>query len=139
MITPYITFNGNCNEAMCFYKSVFKSEVKSAIPYGDYVPEGLESPPKDLSEWVMHAEMEICDTNFWFADETQSASRGDMIKLTATVPTADVGQEYFDLLKVGGEVKLPPTETYYCNFHAAVVDKYGVCWNIISKEPPKHQ
>ena len=139
MITPYITFNGKCKDAMSFYQSVFKTEIKTIYPYGEYIPDGIESPPENLSEWVMHAEMEICDTNFWFADETQPVFCGDMLKLTATVEHANVGQEYFDKLKDGGTVKLPPTETYYSNFHAAVVDQFGVCWNIVSKEPPKQE
>jgi PhnB protein len=136
MVTPYITFNGKCKEAMSFYQYVFKTEIKSSIPYGEYIPEDIESPPDNLCDWIMHAEMEICGTNFWFADETQTVSCGDMVKLTATVLTARIGQEYFDILKRDGKVKLPPTETYYSNFHTAVVDKYGVCWNIVSKEAP---
>jgi PhnB protein len=136
MVTPYITFNGNCKEAMSFYQTVFNAEIKTSIPYGEYVPEGIGTMPENLSDWVMHAEMEICGTNFWFADETQPVSCGNMIKLTATVPVAKIGQEYFDLLKLDGDIILPPTETYYSNFHTAVVDKYGVCWNIVSKEPP---
>jgi len=136
MVTPYITFNGKCNEAMSFYKSVFNAEIKSAIPYGDYIPNGIKSPPEHLSDFIMHGEMKICETDFWFADEVQPVSCGDMLKLTASVPSANVGQEYFDKLKADGKITLPPTETYYSNFHAAVVDKYGVNWNIVSTEPP---
>ena len=139
MVTPYITFNGECKEAMSFYQKVFKTDIKSSIPYGEYVPEVIDTLPENLSDWVMHAEMEICGTNFWFADETQSVSRGDMVKLTATVPTAKIGMEYFDVLKLDGKITLPPTETYYSNFHTAVVDKYGVCWNIVSKEAPSQK
>ena len=136
MVTPYIVFNGKCKEAMLYYQGVFNSKINSEFPYGDYVPEGVENPPKNLSEWVMHAEMEICSTNFWFADETRSVACGDMIKLTAKVPNLKIGQEYFDKLKKDGNISLPPTETYYSNFHAALTDKYGVCWNIVSEEPP---
>jgi PhnB protein len=137
MVTPYLNFNGNCKEAIAFYQSVFNADVKSTIPYGDYVPDGVVNPPENLSDWIMHAEMEINGTNFWFADETQPVSHGDMVKLTATVPTAKTGQAYFDKLKVDGIVTLSPTETYYSNFHASVVDKYGVCWSIVSEEPAK--
>ena len=139
MVTPYITFNGKCGEAMSFYQSIFKCEIKSSLLYGNYVPEGNEIPAEELSEWIMHAEMEICGTDFWFADETQAVTSGDMVKLTAKVPTATIGQDYFDKLKENGEITLPPTVTYYSNFHAAVVDKYGVCWNIVSVEMPQQQ
>jgi PhnB protein len=121
---------------MSYYQKVFKTEIKSSIPYGEYVPEGIEVSQNNLSEWIMHAEMEICGTNFSFADETQLVSCGNMVKLTVGVLTAKQGQEYFDMLKLDGNVTLPPTETYYSNFHSAVIDKYGLCWNIVSKEAP---
>jgi PhnB protein len=134
MVMPFINFNGNCKEAVEFYKAIFKSEIKSLYPYGDYIPDGVANPPDNLNEWIMHAEMEICGTNFWFADETEPVTCGSMLKLTANVPNAMTGQEYFDKLKDGGNITLPPTESFYSNFHAAVVDRFGVCWNIVSLE-----
>lgn len=42
MVTPYITFNGNCREALMFYQNVFKSEIKMMQLYGEYIPEGID-------------------------------------------------------------------------------------------------
>lgn len=136
MVTPYIIFNGNCKNALEFYKNAFQSEVKMSLPYGDYIPDGISEPPENLSEWILHAEMQICGTNFWFADEVQPLTQGNMVKLTAVVPTAIEAQGYFDLLKEGGIITLPSTKTFYSAFHAAVTDKYGVCWNIVAEEAP---
>jgi len=136
MVTPYIAFNGICKEALEFYQAVFTCEAPSIMPYGEYVPDGVVISHENLSEWVLHAEMQICGTKFWFADETQPVTSGNAVKLTATVPNAKTGQEYFDRLKENGAVTLPPTETFYSTFHAAVTDKYGVCWNIVSEESP---
>lgn len=61
MVTPYITFAGNCNEALDFYQTVFNSEVLMSLPYGDYVPEGVTAPPANLKDWILHAEMNITD------------------------------------------------------------------------------
>ena len=139
MVTPYLKFNGNCAEALAFYQKVFQSEPSMLIPYGDYVPEGIEAPPQNLSSWVMHAKMIICGTEFSFADETQVVASSNMISLMASVPTAKVGQTYFDLLTAGGNITLPPTATFYSNFHAAITDKFGINWHIISEEAPEQQ
>jgi len=136
MVIPYITFEGNCNEALEFYKKAFKSEVKMSQPYGDYIPEEIETPPVNLSSWILHAEMEICDTKFWFADEVRPTSKGSMIKLTAAVSTSEEAKDIFEMLNVGGYVSLPPTETFYSTFHAALTDKFGVSWNIVAEESP---
>lgn len=136
MITPYLTFNGNCKEALAFYQRVFKSEVKMLQPYGEYIPNGVDIPPESLSEWVLHSEMEICGTNLWFADEAEPGARGNMIKLTAIVPTAKEANEIFERLSDGGNITLPPVVTFYSVFHAALTDKLDVCWNIVAEESP---
>lgn len=136
MVTPEIVFNGNCHEALEFYKRVFRSEVRMSMPYGEYVPEGTDSPPKGLSSWIMHAEMEIYGTVFWFADDVQTVTKGDMVKLTTLVPTAAEAKEIFAMLAEDGVVTLPPVETFYSKFHATVTDRLGVVWNIIAEEPP---
>ncbi len=80
--------------------------------------------------------MEICGTNFWFADEVQLGARGSMIKLAAIVPTAKQANGIFKRLSDGGNITLPPVETFYSAFHAALTDKFGIGWNIVAEEPP---
>jgi PhnB protein len=138
MVTPYVVFKGNCKEALEFYEIVFKSKVKMTQPYGEYVPEGINTPPENLNEWVLHAEMEICGTNFWFADDVQSVTKGNMIKLTTIVPTAKEAKRIFEMLSDGGYVTLQPVEAFYSTFHAALTDKFGINWNIVAEETPNN-
>ena len=137
MITPYLTFHGNCKEAIDFYRNVFPCGESRVMPYGDYMPEGSKTPPELLRDWIMHGEMVICGTNVWFADEAQSPVSGDNIKLSVTVQTGKEAKIIFDALCVGGKVTLPPTETFYSVFHAAVTDKFGVIWNVVAEETPQ--
>lgn len=46
MIAPYIIFNGNCKEALDFYRAVYHCDEPKVLPYGDYMPEGSKTPPK---------------------------------------------------------------------------------------------
>ncbi len=106
------------------------------MPYGDYMPEGSKTPPELLRSWVMHAEMTICGTNVWFADEANPTVKGNNIRISATVPSGKESEEVFNTLCVGGKITLPPTETFYSVFHAAAIDKFGVHWNIVAEESP---
>lgn len=138
MINPYITFAGECHAALEFYQKVFQTKVEMSYSYEDYVPEGVSTPPNNLSNWILHAEMEICGTKVWFADEVaEPVTKGNMIKLTATVSTAGEAQRIFDALNNDAYITLPPTETFYSTFHAGIVDKFGVSWNITAEEAPK--
>ena len=136
MITPYLTFNGNCKEALAFYRSVFPCGEPSILPYGDYMPEGSPTPPELLRSWVMHAEMTVCGTNVWFADSAQSPGNSGLITLSAIVPTEGEALAIYDALCAGGTVTLPPTVTFYSVFHAVVRDRFGVPWQIVAEEAP---
>jgi PhnB protein len=139
MITPYLTFGGSCKDALDFYRAVFHCGEPKVMLYGDYMPEGSKTPPELLRDWIMHGEMVICGTNVWFADEAAPPKIGDGIKLSAAVPTGKEAAAIFDALRVGGETTLPPTETFYSVFHAAVTDKFGVNWNVVAEEAPQKQ
>lgn len=134
MVTPYITFAGNCSKALEFYQTAFNSKILMSQPYGDYIPKGVTAPPANLKNWILHAEMNILDTVFWFADEiAEPVFKGNMVKLTLKVPSEKEARRIFDVLKVGANITLPPTETFYTTFHAGLMDKYGVSWNIVAE------
>jgi PhnB protein len=139
MVTPYLTFSGNCKDALDFYRAVFHCGEPKILPYGDYIPEGSKTPPELLRAWVMHGEMVICGTNVWFADEATPIAIGDNIKLSAVVPTGKEAVIIYESLREDGNVTLPPTETFYSVFHAAVTDKFGVNWNVVAEEAPKRE
>jgi PhnB protein len=139
LVTPYITFPVGCNKALDFYKAAFHTEIQMSYPYGDYVPEGIAVVPPNLKDWILHAEMQICGTVFWFADEAaEQVEKGNMVKLTVKVATAKEAQNIFDALSVDAHITLPPTETFYSTFHAGLTDKFGVSWNIVAEESPSH-
>lgn len=137
MVLPYITFSGECKKALEFYETAFHTSVSSIQYYGEYEPEDAVALPDNLKDWVLHAEMEICGTKFWFADEVaETVCKGNMVKLTAVVQDAKEAQRIFDVLQENAQITLPPTETFYSSFHAGIVDKFGISWNITALEAP---
>lgn len=137
MIIPYLVFDGNCKEVLEFYQKVFHCSAKMVQLYGDYVPEGLKNVPPDLAQWILHAELDICGTDVWFADEAiESVNKGNNLRLTVTVPTKKEAQKIYERFTEGARIILPPTETFYSAFHAGIFDKYGIGWDIVAKEAP---
>ena len=135
MVIPYLAFQGNCSEVLAFYSKVFRTTAKRVHHYDDYVPEDVFEVPDNFNDWIMHAEMEICGTNFWFADEfSQEQLKNNFIKLVITVEKSEQANEIYNLLLDDGEIILPPTQTFYSTYHAAIIDKFGVSWNIVSLE-----
>ena len=104
--------------------------IRQAMRRGDAVLwNGVE---EDVSNYVLHGELEIFGTPFTFADEVaKPVVSGNNLHLTINPHELKEATEMFNELKESGEVFLPPTETFYSPFHASVMDKYGIVWNII--------
>lgn len=141
MINPYFNFAGNCAEAIHYYETIFDVQAANTHFYGDYVPLGLTDVPKDLPNWVLHSELVVSQTTISFADEVlEPVSVGTSVKLNLTFPTKAETTKIFDRLKKEAQkITLEPVETYYSDFHGALIDKYGVCWQIISEGLPKNR
>lgn len=134
MITPYIVFPGTCEEALTFYEKVFKGNILMMQRYGEYIPEGCQISKDDVSHCILHAEMEICNTSFTFADElTIPYKEGNNVYLTVLYDNVEEAEQVYEQLIVNGNVLLAPTETFYSPMHTTLKDKYGIQWNIIVK------
>lgn len=129
MVTPYIIFYRQCEEAMDYYEKIFSGKNKEILRYNDYIPDGVT---EDVSNYVLHGKMELFDTEFTFADEfSKPVVSGNNIHLTIHPSDLAEGTKMYNELKEKGQVFLPPTETFYSPLHTVVQDKFGIVWNII--------
>ncbi len=131
MIRAFINFDGRCNEAICFYESVFEVKNKRVMY--------LKDTPSDLSEtianvtenFVVHAAMDICGTEVWLGDTPNGITPGDMVTLGVGFATVEEVEETFNKLKEGGEVFMELAPQFYSKMFGCVQDKFGVIWHII--------
>ncbi len=129
MVSPYIVFNRQCEEAINFYEKVFNGQNKVVMRYDDYVPDGIH---ENVSNYILHATMDIFDTSFTFADELSlPLTPVSMVYLTINPSSVDLGNNIYNKLKEQGEVLLHPTQTFYSPMHTTIRDKFGIQWNII--------
>jgi PhnB protein len=128
-ISPYISFNGNCADAVAFYEKAFnvKAEImryKDAPP--DYpTPEGTEN-------FVMHAQFELDGETVMLCDNPPEhpVKIGDNITVMAEFDSVDAATAAFNALKVDGEVCMELQETFWSKCFGSLTDKFGINWNI---------
>jgi PhnB protein len=128
MITPCIHFQGNCDEAINFYKEALGAEVK-AMFYAKDAPEfNTESLPPDF---VMHSEVLICGMNFSLTDGSELPITGEHISFLITYNTTEEVQTAFENLAVGGKVVEPLAKVFWSDFYGYVIDRFGVNWQVM--------
>lgn len=135
-IHPYLTFNGNCEEAFTFYKSVFGGEFPYVGRYGDMPPsEGQPPVPEELKNKIMHMTLPI-DSHFHLMGSdaggawANEANFGDNVTLSINTQSLEEAKRIYEGLSAGGNIKMPLELTFWQAYFALFTDKFGIHWMV---------
>lgn len=126
-LNAYLTFDGNCAEAMRHYQKILGGEV-NMFTHGES-PMADQCAP-EARDRIMHACLMVDGQSLMGADAmTHCPYEGVKgVSMTLNYPTAAEGQRVFDALAEGGKVTMPMTETFWAEGFGTLVDRYGVSW-----------
>jgi len=129
MVTPCIHFQGNCDEAINFYKDVFGAEVK-AIFYAKDAPadSGMDALPPNF---VMHSDVSICGMSFSLTDGSTAPITGECFSFLISFETADEVKMAFDKLAASGSITEPLAPVFWSTLYGYVIDSFGVNWQVM--------
>lgn len=129
-VNTYISFNGNCRQAVSFYADVFQTEPPEFITYGSH--ENDFPLPDAVKDLIMHTELNIMDGKVMFSDsfDSETFKAGNNISIMIGSDDKEVLKTVFHRLKDGGEVVMPLQETFWSSLYGYVTDKFGIGWQI---------
>jgi len=131
-IENYLLFNGTCRDAMTFYATALGGKIDAMMTYGDS-PAGPHNPP-EMANHVIHARLTVGDAVLMASDAPEGSERkGFSVAIQADTP-ADVDR-YFNALADGGQVTMPPGETFFSKRFGMLTDKFGTPWLINCAQP----
>ena len=140
-INPYLTFNGNCEEAFNFYKSVFGGE----FPYvGRFKDMPSDHPVSDeQKEKIMHISLPISkETTLMGSDSSaefgQATVIGNNFSISINADSAEEARRVFEGLSAGGKVTMPLDKTFWGALFGMFTDKFGINWMVNHDEVQKH-
>jgi PhnB protein len=125
-VKPYISFKGDCRQAVEFYKEALNAEVLFMGTWGDSPMKG--SAPDDM---IMHCTMQIGDSHVMACDspsEEHPVNIGNNISLAIGTDDVDSAQRMFDAMSAGGTVVMPMQETFWAERFGMLTDKFGINW-----------
>jgi len=137
-VTTYLIFNGNCEEAFEFYKSVFGGEFQYIGKYKDAPAEnGGEALSEEDSNRIMHISLPIGDTILMGSDSHPKygdVGFGDNFSISITTETKEEADKIFNGLSAGGRIDMPLEKTFWSSYFGMLKDKFGVNWMISLEE-----
>jgi PhnB protein len=130
-ISPYVSFNGNCAEAVAFYEKAFNVNAE-IVPYKDAPPDSGYQAPAGTENFVMHAQFELDGETIMLCDmpPEHPAKIGDNIGIMAEFDSVDKAKAAFEALREGGEIFMELQETFWSKCFGSLIDKFGISWNI---------
>ncbi len=140
-VQPYLMFDGRCEEALEFYKSMIGATVGALMRFRDGPPmesngDGCAGGPAPDPNKVMHAEFKLGDATI-LASDGMCGGRPVFQGISLTISASDDSEadKLFTALGKGGEVQMPMAETFFASRFGMVADKFGVSWMVIAEKP----
>jgi PhnB protein len=130
-IEPYLFFNGNCEEAVEFYKRALGAEVLMLMRY----KESPEPPPPGMvpAGWdnrVMHTTLRIGDANVMASDGCSEGANFQGFSLSLALKNEAAAGRAFNALADGGKVQMPLGKTFWSPCFGMLTDRFGVGWMV---------
>ncbi|WP_269234718.1 VOC family protein [Flavobacterium flavigenum] len=133
-VNPYLMFNGKCEEAFLFYKSVFGGEFPYIGKYKDAPAEdGGEALSEEQSNHIMHVSLPIGNTILMGSDSHPKygdVGFGDNFSISINTESTEEADRIFNGLSAGGHVGMPMNKTFWGAYFGMFKDKFGINWMV---------
>jgi PhnB protein len=126
-INAYLTFGGNCREAMSFYKDVLGGELQlqtiGESPMADKMP-------PDMKDYILHAQLTNGALLLMGSDmvSEQGLQKGNAVSLMLACESEATIKDYYKKLSAEGQAAHPLEDTFWGALFGDLTDKYGNHW-----------
>jgi PhnB protein len=125
-LIAYLTFAGECEAALNFYKDVLNGEIIQMSRMGENKMQVAE----DLKNKIMHARLKMGDNLLYMSDtfSPESVVQGNNVSLSIELEDLKNTEDIFNKLSSGGKVKMPLEDTFWGARFGMLVDRFGIHW-----------
>ena len=125
-LEAYLFFPGNTEEAMNFYQNVLGGEL-SITHRGDVDP----TTPQDQAHLVINAALDTGSFTVRASDRSDATNEVQArIELTVIGTDESALRGIFVGLGIGGIVKAPMEKMFWGDTFGALIDKFGIGWQV---------
>ncbi|MDR2221626.1 MAG: VOC family protein [Flavobacteriaceae bacterium] len=130
----YLTFNGNCEEAFNFYKSVFGGDFTYIGRFGE-IPSSPEfTVPEEEKNNIMHVSLPIGKSILMGSDTScgnpTPVVQGNNFSISVATDTKEEADDLFAKLAVGGTITMPIADMFWGDYFGMILDKFGIQWMV---------
>jgi PhnB protein len=136
-LNPYLTFEGECREAMEFYASALGAEL-SVLPFRGSPME--KDVPEKYKDKVMHARLTYENIVLMASDALpdEKVTLGNNTALSIASSSLEEARRFFAHLSEGGTVLMDFQKTFWGAEFGMCNDRFGFIW-MVNFEPEEEK
>lgn len=128
----YLNFNGNCEAAFNFYKSVFGGAFTYMSHFGEMPEtEAYKVPEADRNK-IMHVSLPIGSSVLMGSDTggdwAPTFKQGNNFSISISADSKEEADSIFNALSAGGQITMPLANTFWGDYFGMLTDQFGINW-----------
>ena len=133
----YLTFDGQCEEAMTFYQSVLGGKIETMMKVAGS-PAESQYPP-EAKDYVLHAHLQLQNLNIMASDAPPALySKPAGMQIVIEPDETGEAERIYAALSEGGAIEHEMTATFFAKRYAMFADRLGVRWMIVCGAPEQN-
>ena len=128
-LMPYLQFQGNCEEALNFYKDILNGQIEIASRYDNPAMKVSE----DFKNKILHARFNFGRYTIFASDVMPKKMNESIlanISMSLGFHDEKAAQNVFDRLSQGGEINIPFKKQFWGDWHGNFSDRFRIRWMI---------
>ncbi|MCB9033793.1 MAG: VOC family protein [Chitinophagales bacterium] len=129
----YLTFNGNCEAAFNFYKSVFGGDFNYISKFSDMPPSENQQVAEADKDKIMHVSLPIGQSILMGSDAggewcANNFLVGTNFSISITADSKAEADTIFNALAESGKITMPMADTFWGDYFGMLIDQFGISW-----------
>jgi PhnB protein len=131
-INAYLTFKGNCKDAMKFYEKC----TGGALKLMTFADAKMDVPPEQASR-IMHANLTLGKATLMASDTMphHEFKQGNNFSVSLSHDDVKEAERVFKALSERANVTMPMQETFWAKRFGMLTDQFGVQWMVNVDKP----
>ncbi|MGB7761776.1 MAG: VOC family protein [Bryobacteraceae bacterium] len=125
----FLNFDGNCREAMEFYKKCFDAEL-FLLPYSE-APGDPARAAESVKDRILHSSLTKGPLTILMAADTMPGApfeRGNGFSVAIQCDSVQEIDALFSALGDDGSITMPLQETFWATSFGMLTDRFGIRW-----------
>lgn len=142
IVNVYLNFDGNCEEAFNFYKSVLGGEFSYVGKFKDMPAQEGAKPMEIDGNRIMHICLPISKETMLMGSDTggewtANFKQGNNFTISIHTDSKYEADRLFKGLASEGQATMPMNQTFWGDYFGMLTDKFGINWMISFNEKIK--